>query len=274
MNPIEEFTDRIDFALVGPRDSRIHIARTRKYPFSNVCHLGRDFGGGRQSGCSGMIISPRLVLTAAHCLFSHRRGGAPRKIIVSPGRRDRDTFPFGRVVTTRYYVPRQYIQARGSSRQRKRFDYGVIVLSKPFNRLKRFPPLKALSDRDVRVLQSSGLVGVSGYPADRPVGTQWYHKERLKGASARRLRYTVDTCPGHSGSAVWTTSDGSPNVTVVGVHTSGILDAQGRSHGCKRGTTLAPSSMSNSGVRLTPAIVAALRRPSPARFRALNLVRP
>lgn len=274
MRPIEELADRIDYALVGPRDSRIHIVRTRKYPFSNVCHLGRDFGGGRQSGCSGMVISPRLVLTAAHCLYSHRRGGAPRKITVSPGRRDRDTFPFGRIVATRYYVPGEYIRARNSSRQRKRYDYGVIVLPEPYRKLQSFPPLKALTDAEVRVLQRSGLVGVSGYPADRPVGTQWYHKERLKGASARRLKYTVDTCPGHSGSPVWITKDGSSNVTVVGVHTSGILDSRGRSHGCKRGTTLAPSNMSNSGVRLSMPMVAALRRPSATRFRSLGLVRP
>ena len=172
MEAIEEIADRIDHALVGPRDSRIQIVRTRRYPFSNVCHLSRNFSG-RQSGCSGIVIGPRIVLTAAHCLFSHRRGGAPQRIVVSPGRRDRDTYPFGRKVATTYYVPRQYIEARRSGRQRKLFDYGVIILPDPFRHLTRFPPLKALTRADVQRLKTSGLVGVSGYPGDRPTGTQW-----------------------------------------------------------------------------------------------------
>jgi hypothetical protein len=48
---------------------------------------------------------------------------------------------------------------------------------------------------------------------------------------------------------------------VVAVHTSGILDAEGRSYGCDRRTVLAPPGLLNSGVRLTAEIVAAIHRP-------------
>jgi V8-like Glu-specific endopeptidase len=71
--------------------------------------------------------------------------------------------------------------------------------------------------------------------------------------------YSVSTCPGHSGSAV--TVDRGKGPEIIAVHTTGILDAQGRSYGCTKGATLAPSNLMNSGVRLTPDIVRAIVNP-------------
>jgi len=47
----------------------------------------------------------------------------------------------------------------------------------------------------------------------------------------------------------------------AGQEKPGILDAQGRSYGCTKGATLAPSNLMNSGVRLTPDIVRAIVNP-------------
>jgi len=96
--------------------------------------------------------------------------------------------------------------------------------------------VRALSDSDVKALRDSARVTVVGYPADRVVGSMWRHAERLVRATPRRLFHTVDTCPGHSGSPI-IARNGEP--CVVGVHTAGLLDPEGRSHGCKRGSVLA-----------------------------------
>ena len=48
------------------------------------------------------------------------------------------------------------------------------------------------------------------------------------------------------------------------MHTAGLLDERGRTFGCKRETVLAPPGAVNSGIRLTPAIVAAVRDPRAA----------
>jgi glutamyl endopeptidase len=111
--------------------------------------------------------------------------------------------------------------------------------------------VRALSDDELDRIRRTKLVTIAGYPGDRPVGTMWRHTERLTGTTRHRLFYTVDTCPGHSGSPIWFRSRQAGERVIIGIHTSGVVDEVGRSFGCSSGTVLAPSTMRNSGVRAT-----------------------
>jgi len=50
------FKQPLDYALIGPVDSRIHEFRTARFPFNTVCYIGRDFGNKRWAGCSGILM--------------------------------------------------------------------------------------------------------------------------------------------------------------------------------------------------------------------------
>lgn len=262
-NFLEGVASEIDYALVGPRDNRIHEIRTKQFPFNTICHVERDFGNGLWSGCTGTLIAPRVVLTAGHCLYSHRRGRAPERIRVVPGRSDRDTMPYGSIISRHYYIPKRYFNARHSPNpDRKNFDYGIIILPRSFPQITDFMKIRALSNDNVREFKQKGHITIAGYPGDRPSGTLWRHTERLKGVTPRRILYTIDTCPGHSGSPIWYLSGKGRMRFIIGIHTSGILDKFGRSHGCKKGTILAPPGLMNSGVRIIPEVLKNIRNPN------------
>lgn len=247
--------DGVDYALVGPEDNRIHELNTRQFPFNTVCHVERDFGNGRWTGCTGTLLSPNILLTAGHCLFSHLRGGPPKRLRVIPGRRDRDTFPFGFVYSRLFYVPKGFIcPGRGRSKQRRWYDYGIAVLLRPFRNITQFMGFVPMSYNQLKKLSKNQKITIAGYPGDRPTGSLWRHSERLEKITKRRLLYSVDTCPGHSGSPVWLWQRASASFHLIGVHTSGILDERGRSYGCRKGTVLAPGGLYNSGVRINTSV--------------------
>ncbi len=259
LDALEDLTHELDYAVAGPRDNRVHEIRTTQFPFNTICYLGRDLGDGLSRGCTGVLIAPRAVLTAGHCVYSHKLRRPPTRIAVIPGRADRDTMPYGSIVSRRYFAPRNFIHPRPGTTDRRDFDFGLIILPRPFSKLPRFMEARALSDENLKRLKQLRLVTITGYPGDRPVGTQWRHTERLKKITPRRLFYTIDTCPGHSGSPIWYRPDKGQKPVIIGVHTSGIVDERGRTYGCKRGTVLAPPGMMNSGVRLTLKVLANIR---------------
>ena len=61
-----------DLAIIGPVDTRVHETRTMQFPWNTLVHLCRDFGTGACAGCTGTLIGPRRILTAAHCLGASR----------------------------------------------------------------------------------------------------------------------------------------------------------------------------------------------------------
>ena len=213
-------------SVLGP-DTRIQINNTADYPWRVHCSLLITANDGSQWIGTGWFIGPKTVVTAGHCVFIHAPGtarhGWVQSIKVMPGRNGA-TLPYGSVT-----VPRANLRSVTGwtvNGPNEEFDYGAMVLPTPLGNTTGWFGFANYSDATLKPL----TVNLSGYPGDKPSGTQWYQSSPIAALGPRKVYYTIDTFGGQSGSAVYVIRNGSRYG--VAVHAYG-------------------GSSSNSGTRIT-----------------------
>lgn len=195
--------------IVHGADDRVRVGDTTAYPFRTICHLEITAANGKRYIGSGAFIGPRVVLTAGHCVYLHADGGWARQVRVIPGRNG-NTMPYGDATGTRYWSVKGWVNDRDSD-----YDYAVIVLPSALGSRVGWMGLANLSFFSLLGLN----VNTSGYPGDKPYGTQWWNANNILAVTGRRLYYRIDTMGGQSGSPVWRFKDGQRHI--VGIHTTG-----------------------------------------------------
>jgi glutamyl endopeptidase len=184
-------------------DSRYQITGTTAYPYSAIVHITSSIGG-----CTGWLIGPNTVATAGHCVYGD--SGWATNVTVYPGR-DGSYTPYGSCGYSTLYTVNGWVNDRNPE-----YDYGAIKLN-------------------CSIGDSTGWFGfrwqsaslnyqfsyISGYPGDKPYGTQWRSDDYVRSTATRRIYYANDTYGGHSGSPVW--NDGA-NCSPCGIaiHAYGV----------------------------------------------------
>jgi glutamyl endopeptidase len=182
-----------DRALVNPQT----------IPFRYICSLLITAANGARYTGSGFFINQRCIITSGHCVFMSNAGGWVRSIQVIPGR-DGANAPFGSQVSTNFRTVAGWTQNSNAD-----FDQGAVILPDDtlFNRVGGYFGYSEL--------RSSTLLHNSGYPGDKPAGTQWFNAGPPTDVTDYHLQYMIDTAGGQSGSPVYVNA---PARSVVGVH--------------------------------------------------------
>lgn len=214
---VDEPTDApVTGETVHGSDDRIRVFDTTVQNLRSIAWLEMyDEFGEALGTCTGTLIGPDAVLTAAHCLYGE--DGWVADIVVVPGKNG-STEPFGYQFGIDWWVPDQWIDDDMNSD----YDWGIIKLPDyALANLVGYRPLGALT---TDTLWRDDIVpAIVGYPGDKPEGQMWLGAaEVFDEVEDTYLGYDIDTAPGQSGSAVIAIGD-NPNTSglIVGVHNLG-----------------------------------------------------
>jgi V8-like Glu-specific endopeptidase len=184
--------------IVVGSDDRVRIKDTKAYPFRVECSLLITAADNSRWLGTAWFISPRTLITAGHCVHIKgspiaARNGWVKSIQVMPGRNGNE-LPFAAVTSTVFRSVTAWTQDGDPS-----FDYGAIIIPTPLGDSVGWLGLGVYTDEDLRATVGN----ISGYPADKEEGTQWYHSNRIADVDGRSVFYDIDTFGGESGAAVY-----------------------------------------------------------------------
>lgn len=181
----------------GP-DNRVQITNTNVYPWRAHASLLITARDNSMWIGTGWFIGPHTLATAGHVVYIKGSGvpgrdGWVKKIQVMPGRNG-SSLPYGSVTSTDFRSVTGW-----TNNGDENYDYGAIQLPTPLGNTVGWFGFGVYSDADLL-----GSVGnISGYPGDKPSGTQWYDARRIASVNSRKVYYDIDTAGGQSGSAVY-----------------------------------------------------------------------
>jgi len=179
-------------------DNRVQITNTAIYPWRVHCSLLITAADNSKWIGTGWFIGPHTVMTAGHVVYIKNSGvpgrdGWVKNILVMPGRNG-SSLPYGSVTSTSFRSVTGWTQSGSEF-----YDYGAIILPTNLGNTTGWFGFGVYSDSDL--IASVG--NISGYPGDKPAGTQWYDYHKIASVNTRKVYYDIDTFGGQSGSSVY-----------------------------------------------------------------------
>ncbi len=220
--------------VTGDHDNRITVADVEKNPWRPFCCMKINFiDGERYAGYgTGLLIRPRIILTAAHNLYSLKSKIFAKKIVAMVGVKGEQPAAEAHVTHVEVCSDPAYRNFRHDEAAQYSADYGIAILDSDalFNWAGEY-----VNVVDQAPLTGPDLIGsrlnVAGYPDEKPRTDDGAKRHPdLKTDSgplipatltATNFRYQMDTKAGQSGCPVFKYYPDSKRFLFAGVHVAG-----------------------------------------------------